>query len=133
MLVLKRKHNPHQELLLVGSLITGAAYSFGAPPPASVSALLPVWQVHVWAAAMFVSGVAGMAGCYWRGDYIVARRLESGGMELGASVMLAYAGYLFAVAGGRALGAGVTFALWAAANLWRSVQIHQELKEVARK
>jgi hypothetical protein len=132
-LVARRQHSPHQELLLLGSLITGIAYTVGVPPPESIAALLPSWQVHVWAAAMLLSGLAGLMGCYWQRDFVTARKLESGAMELGAGAMIVYSGCLFVYAGERAMGAGVVFGLWAAANMWRSFQIHQELKEMTRK
>jgi hypothetical protein len=122
---------PHKILLLVVSLVLGASYLIGVPPPTSIAATQPAWVIHVWAGAMLLSGSAGLFAAFWRPAATRALRMEGGAMDLGAAAMLLYAVSLVAYAGWtRALASGVTFGLWAAANLWRSRQIRRDLREL---
>lgn len=126
--VLVPRQSPHKLLFLLTSTLLGAVYITGTPAPTSIAATQPAWEIHVWAVGMFLSGVAGFAGCFWRTDLRRALRLEASGMYLGAATMMIYAVSLFGYAGWRALASGLTFALWAAANLWRQWQIGRDLK-----
>ncbi|HEX2549980.1 MAG TPA: hypothetical protein VHK64_00170, partial [Nocardioidaceae bacterium] len=60
--ILAGRHRPHELLLLAVSLVTGIAYTVGAPPPSSVAAALPGWAVDVWAVGLAVSGALGLVG-----------------------------------------------------------------------
>lgn len=128
--VLVPRQAPHKLLLLLVSTILGLFYIFGSPAPATVAATQPVWVVHLWAVGLLLSGVAGFAGCFWLTDLRRALRLEASGMYLGASTMVLYAVSLFAYSGWRALGSGLTFALWSVANLWRLWQINRDLRDL---
>lgn len=128
--ILVRRAAPHKLLLLVVSAVLGASYVLGVPPPTSIAATQPGWVIHMWAVAMLVSGAAGLWASVWR-NVARALRLEAGAMDLGAAAMLLYAMSLFAYAGWtRALASGITFGLWAAANLWRAQQIRRDLREI---
>jgi hypothetical protein len=103
------------------SVLTGVAYTVGAPPPQSLTALLPGWALLVWSVGMAVSGAVGLFGA-WR-----SLRMEQAGLLLGAGAL---AWYVAAVVqfGWRALLPGAICAAWAGANIWRSGQIQQDLR-----
>ena len=121
LVVVSGRHRPHEILLLAVQVITGVAYTVGAPPPTSVAALLPGWALLVWSVGLAVSGVIGLAGVIW------SPRVEAAGMLLGAGALIWYAAAL-APFGWRALLAGAISAAWAGANLWRALQIRQDLR-----
>lgn len=121
LVVVSGRHRPHEILLLAVQVITGVAYTVGAPPPSSVAAFLPGWALLVWAVGLAVSGVLGLAGVLW------SLRVEAAAMLLGAGALIWYAAAL-APFGWRALLAGAISAAWAAANLWRALQIRHDLR-----
>ncbi len=130
-LMLVSRQSPHAVLLLVVSAILGGVYTFGgAPKPSSVAAVQPGWVLTIWAVAMLISGCVGLYGMFWRRNALRALQLESGAMVLGAAAMLLYSASLFAFAGSRALGSGLTFGFWAGANVWRWWQIRRTAKEL---
>lgn len=121
------RHRPHELLLLAVSVVLGAAYLLGSPPPASIASLMPRWVVDVWAAGLVVSGVAGLVGCFWRQDIVLGLGLEMGGMLIGAGAILIYCVAVIAVTGlAGAFTASLTGA-WMAANLIRAGQIRRDL------
>lgn len=119
--VIAGRHRPHEILLLALSLLIGAAYTIGAPPPTSLAASLPGWAVLVWSIGLALSGVIGLVGVIW------SMLLEQAGMLLGAAALLWYAAAV-APFGWRALFAGGISVAWAAANLARAWQIRRELR-----
>lgn len=119
------RHRPHEILLLVVSLVTGVAYTVGAPPPTSVAALMPSWALHVWSLGLALSGAIGLVGAIARRPW--ALRLEQAGMLLGAGALCWYAAAV-APFGWRALFAGAITMAWAGANLVRAVQIERDLR-----
>lgn len=119
--VLAGRHRPHEILLLVVSVLIGAAYTLGAPPPGSLAALLPGWAVLVWAVGLAASGVVGLVGVAY------SMRLEAAGMLLGAGALVWYAGAV-APFGWRASFACAISCAWAGANLWRAWQIRGDLR-----
>lgn len=127
-IVVTGRHRPHEQLLLAWSALLGAVYLIGAPPPASIIALLPTLAVKVWALALLVSGATGLAGCWWRGERGLG--LELGGLLMNSGAMALYATAAFSIAGVRALlPAGIVLA-WALANLWRAVQVMADLRAI---
>jgi hypothetical protein len=108
------------------------AYLAGSPPPGSLAALLPPWQIYTWAGGLLASGVLGLFGCAWRRDLELGLGIELVAMLLGAGAMLLYTVEVYAFAGWRALLAGAITAAWTGANLWRAWQIRRDLKEVSR-
>lgn len=126
--VVTGRRRPHEQLLLAYGAFSGAVYLLGAPPPTSLAVTIPHWLVLVWSAGLVVSGAVGLAGCWWRG--IRGLRLEQGGLLIGAGALLIYTVSAFVFAGTRALFAGGVVCMWAAANLWRAVQCHRDLKQI---
>lgn len=125
MVVVAGRHRPHELLLLVVSLITGLAYTIGAPPPTSIAALMPAWALHVWSAGLLLSGVIGLVGAVVRQAW--ALQVEQAAMLIGASALIWYTAAV-APFGWRALLAGLISTAWAGANLWRAWQIRQDLR-----
>jgi hypothetical protein len=123
--VITGRHRPHEILLLVVSLVTGLAYTIGAPPPQSVTALLPGWAVRVWAVGLAASGVVGLVGVFSRRDWSL--QVEQAAMLLGAAALLWYTAAVLPF-GWRALFAGAVSIGWAVANLTRAAQIRRDLK-----
>ncbi len=119
--VISGRYRPHEILLLAVAVITGVAYTVGAPPPASVAALLHGWELHVWSVGLALSGVVGLVGVF------SSQRVEAAGMLLGTGALLWYAAAV-APFGWRALLAGLICVAWAGANLWRAIQIRADLK-----
>ncbi|GAA0719803.1 hypothetical protein Drose_06100 [Dactylosporangium roseum] len=125
LVIVSGRHRPHEILLLVVSLITGIAYTIGAPPPQSIAALLPGWALHVWSAGLAVSGAIGLVGVYSRRPWSL--QLEQAGMLVGAGSLVWYCAAVTPL-GWRALFAGGIAFAWAAANVVRAVQIRRDLR-----
>lgn len=123
--VVSGKLRPHEILLLAVSLLTGLAYTIGAPPPASVAALLPGWAVLVWAVGLACSGVLGLTAVIARARWSL--QVEQASMLLGAAALVWYSAAAGAV-GLRGLSAAAVYAAWAAANVARAVQIRADLR-----
>lgn len=123
LVVVSGRHRPHELLLLVVSLVTGLAYTIGAPPPASVAALMPAWALHVWSAGLLVSGVLGLAGALTQRSWSL--QVEQAGMLIGAAALVWYTGAATPY-GWRALFAGLVSVAWAAANIARAAQIRRD-------
>lgn len=124
-LVISGRHRPHEILLLVVSVVTGAAYTVGAPPPTSVAALLPGWALHVWSLGLAVSGAVGLLGVLTRRGWSL--QFEQAAMLIGAGALVWYAAAVVPF-GWRALLAGAISLAWALANLVRALQIYRDLK-----
>lgn len=107
------------------SIVTGVAYTIGAPPPSSIAALMPAWALHVWSAGLAASGVLGLVGAVARRPW--ALQVEQAAMLLGAAALIWYTGAV-APYGWRAAFAGLISVAWAGANVWRAVQIRQDLR-----
>jgi len=127
-IVVTGRHRPHEQLLLAYGTFSGAIYLLGAPPPSSLVAVIPHWLVLLWSAGLVVSGVVGLIGCWWRGAR--GLQLEQGGMLVGAGSLLIYVVSAFTFAGPRALFAAGVVLMWAAANVWRAVQCHRDLRQI---
>lgn len=129
-LVVVGRDRPHELLLLAWSLISGISYLLGAPPPGSITALMPAWEIHAWAAGLLASGLIGLVGCWWRGNHAFGLGLEMGAMLIGSGALLLYVVAAFSVAGWLALFAGGLVVTWLAANLWRVGQIRRDLRNL---
>jgi len=124
LVVISGRHRPHELLLLTVSVVTGVAYTIGAPPPTSIAALLPPWALHVWSAGLAVSGVLGLVGALTRHGWSLV--LEQAGMLIGAASLVWYVGAIVPF-GWRGLFAGLISLAWAIANVARAVQINRDL------
>jgi len=128
--VVAGRSRPHELLLLGLSLLSGISYLLGAPPPGSITALMPAWEVHAWAAGLLASGLVGLVGCWWRGNHALGLGLEMGAMLIGSGALLLYSVAAFSLGGWRALFAGGIGVTWMAANLWRAGQIRYDLRQL---
>lgn len=127
-IIVAGRHRPHEQLLLACSVLLGVTYLAFTPPSTSLSALLPRPVLLIWGAAMAVSGVAGLVGCWWRGERGLL--LELGGLLMNSGALTLYVTALFTVAGWRALSAGVITSAWVLANLWRVGQTVRDLQSI---
>jgi hypothetical protein len=115
-------------LLLVLSVLVGVAYLAGSPPPGSVAALIPPWEITIWAAGLLLSGATGLFSAWPRTDILLSLRVELGSMLIGAGSLLLYVAAVVQYAGLSGLLAGGATAAWTVANLLRAVQIRHELR-----
>lgn len=125
LVVVSGRHRPHEILLLAVSVVTGVAYTIGAPPPTSITALMPGWALHVWSAGLVISGVVGLVGTISR--RVWALQLEQAAMLIGAGALIWYTAAVIPF-GWRSLFAGLISVAWAAANLARAEQIRRDLR-----
>lgn len=125
--LLAGRHRPHEQLLLAYSALVGGVYLADASEPAW-SVVLHPWLFTVWAAALALSGLTGLAGCWWRGERGLG--VELGGLLVNAGALLMYVASVFTYAGWRALFTGGLVAAWAGANLWRAGQVGKELRSI---
>src|SRR5438552_4747903 len=122
------QRRPHEIFLLMISVLTGVAYLVGAPPPGSVTALLPYWAIVVWAAGLATSGVIGLVASVGRDGWTL--KLEQAAMLLGTGALM---WYTFSVLqfGWKSLVAEAISIAWALANLTRAAQIHRDMTRPA--
>ena len=111
-------------------VILGAAYLFTVPAPQSLAAIMPHWLVMTWAAAMVLSGAAGLIGSWWRGSPSSALELERGALLMSTGALALIGGASFVVNGWRAAFGGGLIVAWAAANLVRCWQIRTDVKKI---
>lgn len=127
-IIITGKQRHHEQLLLAFSVVAGVAFLLGAPRSA-VTQQLDEALVNVWAAGLAVSGVVGLAGCFWRNNLGRGLLLERSGMLIGAAAVFGFAVQVYAVAGGRGLFTSGFYLAWALANVARSLQISKDLRD----
>lgn len=127
--VVTGRRRPHEQLFLAFGALSGAVYLIGAPPPASVAALMSPLLVKAWAGGLVLSGVVGLLGC-WMHPSGRSLRLEQGGMLIGAAALLVYTTAAFSLAGWRALFGGGIAAAWTVANLTRAWQADRDIRQL---
>jgi hypothetical protein len=127
-LVVTGRHRPHEIVLLLFALVTGLAYTVGAPPPRSAAAEMPPWLVDLWAIGLLAHGVIGLAGVLL--PFNLERRLwlELGSMFIGTGALCLVAVVSFSYAGWAALLGGGLCVAWAVANQARAWQIYLDLR-----
>lgn len=127
--VLTGPQRPHELLLLVVGILSVVGYLIGGAPPGSITATLPAWAVAVFYVLLGVGSVLGLAGCLLRRQPI-GPGLEQGGLLIQAAAVVTYGLAVLTYAGGRGWGAILILAGWAAANLWRALQIQRDLRAI---
>lgn len=128
--VVTGRHRPHEIVFLIFALITGLAYTLGAPPPQSAAAEMPPWLVHLWATGLLLHGAIGLAAVLLPLPRERGLLAEAGSMLIGAGALMMAAAAAFSYAGAHALlGGGLTLA-WAIANLVRALQIRTDLRSL---
>lgn len=130
--VIAGRYRPHELCLLALSVYIGVL-DLVAPPKGSPVTLLPAVVQYPALAALVVSGVAGLAGCFWRWNPERGLRVEQGALLLGTGALSILYAAIFSVVGWRiGLTSAPTTAAWMAANLWRAGQIHAELRRLRK-
>lgn len=122
------RHRPHEQLFLAWSALIGVSYLVWAPPPTFLSASLPHPLLIAWSAALAVSGIIGLTGCWLRGERGLG--VELGGMLINTGALIVYAVSVFSLAGTRALLPGGIVLAWAVANLWRAAQAVKDIRAI---
>ena len=128
--VVAARRHPHEVVFAAAAAISGLIYTFGAPAPGSIDALLPVWVLHAWYGLLLAGGAVGLAGV-WYPDIEVGLNLERAGMWALTSSMLIYCTVAVGFGGWRAIGIVLWLGAWAAANVARAVQIGRDLHRIA--
>jgi len=108
--------------MLLWAVLSGLAYTLGAPPPNSVTEPLPDWAVTVWYLVLFTGGAISLAGIAIP-DVLYSLLVERAGTYMLGPAGSLYAVALFSSAGWRALGAGGITAAFSIACLFRWWQI----------
>jgi len=131
--VVTGRRRPHQVALLAVSLVLGVTFFAGwAPPPTTVDAVAPTWVRPLWYGLLLVSGGTGLVAA-WLPDIRTGLLLERVAMLLSTPALALYIIPIFVVGGMRGVGAGAFLTFWAAANLWRIVQITGDLRQIRRR
>jgi hypothetical protein len=127
-----QQRRPYEMCLMVVSILVGFGYLTTVPAPQSVAALMPAWLVLSWAWALLVSGAVGLAGCLWWGRTAVGLGLERAALAAQSGALLVIAGatvQAWLVGWTRFPLLGIAFlSAWLVANLWRILQIRNELR-----
>lgn len=124
------RQRPHEIFLLAYSMVAGVTLLAADAEPTSVTATLTPAMVVVWAVGLLLSGLIGLVGCFWRGHFSTALRLEQSGVLLNAAALLGYTMSIFVFAGSRGLFAGALIAAWALADIARAWNISGDLLRV---
>lgn len=124
------RRRPHELMLLLFSLVAGAAMLLGAPRPNSMTEEMNTTLVTLWAVGLFLGGLIGIWGCYTRNNLARGLLLERAGELISAGAAFGYAMQVVSINGGRAgFAAGFCIA-WAVANVVRSLQISNDLRSL---
>lgn len=133
--VVTGRRRPHEVMFLAASALVGVAYLAGAaPPPTAVEQLLNEragWVQPLWYVLLAAGGVVGLVGC-WLPDQITGMLLERVALAVGAAAIVMWVIAIWWAAGPPAFGGLAFFMLWAAANLWRIVQINTDLRRIGK-
>lgn len=131
--VVTGRRRPHQVALLAVSLVLGVTFFAGwAPPPTTVDAIASTWVRPLWYGLLLASGTVGLVAA-WLPDIRTGLLLERVAMLLSTPALALYIIPIFVIAGWRGVGAGAFLIFWAAANVWRIVQISGDLREIRKR
>lgn len=130
-IIVTGRSRPHEVVFILLSLLFGAVYTFGAPPPRSVVAQMPHPFVLVWAIFLLVGGIVGGISVIGR----LSRRklfLELASMLMTTGSLITISAAIFGYAGLTKGLFGVGFCVaWATGNLVRAADIvRRDLQEV---
>lgn len=128
-IIITSKIRPHELFLFAAQIVLGVGYLVTVPAPASLASLVPSWLVHVWAAGMLISGLAGMAATFL--PYSVRMLdLERGALLMSTGSLALIGGASLIVNGWRAFFAVAMIGFWAGANVARIVQIRRDAAQL---
>lgn len=125
-LVLSRQQ-PFLVLFLVLCTLSGIAFWVGDEAPD-----LPGWLAQAWASALFVTGLAGLAGIAWQRWHLVrGKMLLRGILMVQAGAVLVYSGLIGLYLPTDVWAVVLVFgAVWVAVCLWESRLLAKELGAV---
>lgn len=117
------------EMMLLGlCLLSGATYLAGAEAPSSVEEVMPGWLVVAWYTLLAAAGAVGILGNAWPGRFDTALQVRIAGLFIASGPAAAYAMAALTFAGWPALfPAGLVLA-FAAACLWKTRYLSQDLR-----
>jgi hypothetical protein len=118
-------------MLYLVSVILGSSWMIRLPAPGSVAQAQPVWVLRLWAVMTLVSGVIGLAGVIWA--HVNLQRgllLQVSALLFAGANMTLYGTSMIGVGGMRSFGSFMIFSIWSVANVWRTKQIRDDLREL---
>jgi len=132
LVILSGPLRPHEMMFQALAVLLGAVYLIGAPPPASVAALMPEWAVRLWAGGLLVSGLLTAVSLILRRRPAMSLRIEQSAMLIGAAALTwtTYAIFVYTAWSSRALLGGGFCLVWAAANVMRAEQCRRDVRRV---
>lgn len=131
--------NPFELFILGFSLVTTLPLMWGSPPPASTTALLGPFLVHVWAGILAVGCAVALVGVFWTGLRHVGHwnPTAAGGLLIEGFGLVAvgvgdiiFAVAAFGLSNSRGVVAGGIVLGFALACLWRSWLIKRWVRAV---
>jgi hypothetical protein len=125
------KHRPHEVAFFAWSVYTGVPYAIGIALPNSAQALSYTGLILL-SVGLVLAGLAGLAGCFWRGDVRTGLEIERGALTMRGGLAALFAVLIFVGAGGRGWSAGGFLLFLAAADLWRGWIITRDLVRIRR-
>jgi hypothetical protein len=126
--VLARRRDPRELMLLALCLMSGVSFVAGTRPPTSVQQVMPAWLVTAWYVLLAAAGAVGIAGNLWPGRLRTALLIRLSGQVLAAGPAAAYAVALFAYTGSGALLPGLVVAAWSGICLWTAAYLRDDLR-----
>jgi hypothetical protein len=125
------KHRPHEVAFFAWSVYTGVPYLLGIVLPNSTQAITRL-SLTLLSTALVVAGVAGLVGCFWRGDVRTGLEIERGALTMRGGFAALFAALIFVAAGGRGWSAGGFLLFLTAADLWRGWIITRDLRQIKK-
>lgn len=127
------RDRPHEVAFNVWAVILGGLFTFGAPRPGSMAALVTGPAFYVFSAGLGLGGLVALLGSHWTRDVERALEIERAGLIILTGALLVYVAAVVSVFGWQALIAGGLCGAWVHANVRRSVSITRDLREIRRR
>lgn len=122
------RDRPHEVAFSVWALILGCLFTFGAPRPGSMAALVTGPAFYIFSIGLGLGGLVVLVGAHLPGDVERALEIERAGLVILTGALLVYGVAVIAVFGWQALIAGGLVAAWVHANVRRSMTITRDLR-----
>lgn len=130
-MLISRRRDPPELMLLVLCLLSGVSFLVGvAPPPRSVESVMPTWLVFGWYTLLVVAGAIGATGNLWPGRVTTALRLRLAGQMFAAGPAAAYAIAAFSFVGIHALASGGLIVVWACMCAWQALILYADVRRL---
>lgn len=122
--------HPYQAAIHASAICCGLALAVTDRVPKSAAEAMPTPVQVLWVALLLSSGLAALAGAWWRGPAVRGMKVELAGVLLLAGGTGMYAVALFAISGEQAAAAGSFVAGIAIGSLVRAVQIMRDVRHI---